>query len=71
MDLCVPSIIHTTRSKLYFMPIIDDYNKLIWVAFFKEKSEAFEKFKNFKAMDENETNYKIKHKIQQCWRVYL
>ena len=33
---------------------------MIWVAFLKEKSEAFEKFKIFKAMAENESGMKIK-----------
>jgi transposase InsO family protein len=35
------------------MLIIDDYSRLAWVAFLKEKSEAFEKFKVFKALTEN------------------
>ena len=34
---------------------IDDYSRLTWVAFLKEKFEAFEKFKNFKALTENQT----------------
>ena len=33
---------------------------MTWVAFLKEKSEAFEKFKIFKAMAENELGMKIK-----------
>ena len=33
---------------------------MTWVAFLKEKSEAFEKFKIFKAMVENESRMKIK-----------
>jgi transposase InsO family protein len=33
---------------------------MTWVCFHKEKSEAFEKFKSFKALDENETDLKIK-----------
>ena len=33
---------------------------MTWVTFLKEKSEAFKKFKIFKAMVENETNEKIK-----------
>ena len=39
---------------------IDDYTRITWVTFLKEKSEAFEKFKIFKAMVENQTNQKIK-----------
>jgi transposase InsO family protein len=42
------------------MLIIDDYSRLTWVAFLKEKSEAFEKFKVFKALIENETGKRLK-----------
>ena len=41
------------------MLIIDDYSRLTWVSFLKEKSEAFEKFKVFKALTENQTSKKI------------
>ena len=36
------------------MFLIDDYTSMTWVTFLKEKSEAFEKFKIFKAMVENQ-----------------
>jgi hypothetical protein len=55
MDLCGPSSKEGTRKENYFMLIIDDYSRLTWVAFLKEKSEAFEKFKVFKALTENQT----------------
>jgi hypothetical protein len=42
------------------MLIIDDYSRLTWVAFLKEKSEAFEKFKVFKAFTENQTRKRLK-----------
>jgi transposase InsO family protein len=42
------------------MLLIDDYTRITWVTFFKEKYEAFEKFKSFKALVENETDLKIK-----------
>jgi hypothetical protein len=42
------------------MLIVDDYTRLTWVFFLKEKSEAFEKFKIYKAVVENETNLKFK-----------
>jgi hypothetical protein len=44
MDLCGPSRKEGTGKENYFMLIIDDYSRLTWVAFLKEKSEAFEKF---------------------------
>jgi hypothetical protein len=42
------------------MLIIDDYSKLTWVSFLKEKAEAFEKFKIFKALTENQIGNKLK-----------
>jgi hypothetical protein len=42
------------------MLFIDDYSRMTWVAFLKLKSEAFEKFKAFKSLVENENDFKIK-----------
>ena len=42
------------------MLIIDDYTRMTWVAFLKEKLEAFEKFKILREMDKNESGMKIK-----------
>ena len=42
------------------MLIIDDYSRLTWVAFLKEKYEAFEKIKVFKALTENQTGKRLK-----------
>jgi transposase InsO family protein len=42
------------------MLIIDDYSRLTWVSFLKEKAEAFEKFKIFKALTENQTGKRLK-----------
>ena len=42
------------------MLLIDDYTRMTWVCFLKKKSEAFEWFKIFKEMVENETDLKIK-----------
>ena len=42
------------------MLVIDDYYRLTWVAFLKEKLEAFEKFKRFKALTENQTGKRLK-----------
>jgi hypothetical protein len=59
-DLCGPTKTKITYGEHNFMYIVDDYTRLTWVFFLKEKSEAFEKFKTFKALVENETNLKIK-----------
>ena len=60
MYLCGPSRKEGTRRYRYFMLAIDDYSRLTWVSFLKEKYEAFEKFKVFKALDENQTGKRLK-----------
>jgi transposase InsO family protein len=42
------------------MLVIDDYSRLTWVAFLKEKTKAFEKFKIFKALTETQTGKRLK-----------
>jgi hypothetical protein len=42
------------------MLIIDDYSRLTWVAFLKEKFEAFEKFEVFKSLIENQIGKRLK-----------
>jgi hypothetical protein len=54
MDLCRPSRKEGTGKENYFMLVIDDYSRLTWVSLLKEKFEAFEKFKVFKALTKNQ-----------------
>ena len=42
------------------MLFIDDFTRMAWVCFLKEKSEAFKLFKTFKTLVENEKEAKIK-----------
>jgi hypothetical protein len=58
--LCGPTRMKRNYGDIYLMLIVDDYTRLTWVFFLKEKSESFEKFKIYKALVENETNLKIK-----------
>ena len=44
----------------YFLTFIDDCSRYCWIYFMKQKSEVFEIFKVFKAMDENSFRKKIK-----------
>jgi transposase InsO family protein len=60
MDLCGPLGKEGIGKYNYFMLIIDDYSRLTWVAFLKEKYEAFEKFKVFKALTKNQTKKILK-----------
>nr|GEV61326.1 copia-type polyprotein [Tanacetum cinerariifolium] len=59
-DLCGPITPPSHDKNLYFMLFIDDYSRKTWVYFLKEKSQAFEAFKTFKAMVEKEKGLKIK-----------
>ena len=54
VDLCGPSRKKGTGKENYFMLVIDDYSRLTWVSFLKEKYESFEKFKVFKALTKNQ-----------------
>jgi hypothetical protein len=60
MDLCGPSRQEGIGKENYFMLIIDDYSRLTWVAFLKEKDEAFEKFKTFKDLTKTQTCKRLK-----------
>ena len=60
MDLCGPARTKTPSEESYFMLIIDDFSRMTWVSFLKNKSEALDKFKIFKALAENQTGCKLK-----------
>lgn len=60
IDLCGPTRTRSIQGDIYFMLIIDDYSRMCWVTFLREKSKAFGKFKLFKVMVENETDKKNK-----------
>lgn len=58
--LCGPTRTRSFQGDRYFMLIIDDYSRMMWVTFLRKKFEAFEKFKIFKAMVETKIGLKIK-----------
>jgi hypothetical protein len=60
IDIFGPTITKSLQGELYFMLLTDDYIRMTWVTFLKNKSKAFDKFKAFKALVENETDMKIK-----------
>ncbi|GJV08228.1 retrovirus-related pol polyprotein from transposon TNT 1-94 [Tanacetum coccineum] len=39
----------------YFLSIVDDYSRRVWVHFLRHKNEAFSKFKEWKQLVENQT----------------
>ena len=60
IDLSGPSRARKFYRERYFVISIDDFTRMMWVAFFKEKSKSFEKIKIFKNRVENESSVKIK-----------
>ena len=60
IDLRGPTKTRGFYGERYFMILVDDFSRMMWVAFLKEKSETFDKFKIFKNIVENEFGVKIK-----------
>ncbi|KAM1032295.1 hypothetical protein ACFX2I_035891 [Malus domestica] len=60
VDLCGPMRNESTGGNKYFMLIVDDATRMIWVYFLRYKSDAFSCFKKFKAMTELQTGLKVK-----------
>ena len=59
-DLCGPITPSTSARNRYIFVLIDDHFRYMWTILLREKSDAFEKFKNFKVMVEQETKQSIK-----------
>lgn len=59
IDLCGPMSIDSLGGSRYFMLLVDDYSRFNWVYFLKNKSEAFECFRTFKTLVENQSGKRI------------
>ena len=59
-DVCGPMQTQSHGGSRYFITFTDDYSRYSMTYFLKKKSEALEKFKEFKETAENETGVKIK-----------
>ncbi|KAK2452968.1 putative mitochondrial protein [Trifolium repens] len=62
-DICGPINPQSNGGNRYFITFTDDYSRKTWIYLLKEKSNAFEIFKNFKALVEKESGNSI-----QCLR---
>ena len=45
---------------VYYISFIDNFSRKTWIYFLKEKSEVFNKFKEYKSLVENQKDRKIK-----------
>ena len=60
VDLNCPTKTREFYGERHFMILVDDFSRMMWVVFLKEKSMAFDKFKIFKNKVENELGLNIK-----------
>ncbi|GJZ42293.1 retrovirus-related pol polyprotein from transposon TNT 1-94 [Tanacetum coccineum] len=55
-----PSRVKSMSGCRYFLSIVDDYSRRVWVHFLRYKNEAFSKFKECKLLVENQIGRKLK-----------
>jgi hypothetical protein len=54
--MSIPSL----RKFVYYVSFTDDFSRNTWIYFLRNKSEVFDKFKEFKDLVENQTEKRIK-----------
>ncbi|KAH9762947.1 hypothetical protein KPL70_001004 [Citrus sinensis] len=59
-DLWGPSQVPSHGGARYFITFINDFSRKVWVYVLKHKSEAFEKFKDWLTLIENQTERRVK-----------
>jgi len=59
-DVCGPMRTTSLGGARYFVTYIDDFSRKVWVYLLKSKGECLEKFKEFKALVETQSEHKIK-----------
>jgi transposase InsO family protein len=59
-DVCGPMRTTSLGGARYFVTYIDDFSRKVWVYSLKSKGECLEKFKEFKALVETQSEHKIK-----------
>ncbi|KAE8700517.1 hypothetical protein F3Y22_tig00110556pilonHSYRG00215 [Hibiscus syriacus] len=60
-DLWGPARTQTHGGGRYFLSVIDDYTRRVWVFVLKTKDEVFERFKDWLTLTENKMETKLKH----------
>ena len=58
-DICGPFAPETLGGSKYFLLLVDDCTRMLWVSLLKQKLEAFKAFKSFKAHAEREKELKL------------
>lgn len=59
-DICGPFTPPNPAGNKFFLVLVDDYSRFMWVYLLKTKNEAFESFKKFRKMIEKNLKQEIK-----------
>lgn len=59
-DLWVPAWVTTHAGAKYFLTLVDDFSRKLWVCMLKTKDEVFERFLEWRNLVENQTGKKVK-----------
>jgi hypothetical protein len=59
-DVFGPVLVPSLRTFLYYVSFIDEFSRNTWIYFLRKKSKVFERFKEFKALVENQSEKIIK-----------
>jgi transposase InsO family protein len=59
-DVFGPVSVPSLGNSMYYVSFIDEFSRKNWIYFFRKKSEVFDRFKEFKALVENQTEKRIK-----------
>ena len=59
-DVCGPMRTTSIGGGKYFVTFIDDFSRKMWVYILKSKGECFERFREYKALVETQSEHKIK-----------
>ena len=59
-DVFGPVSVPSLGKSIYYVSFIDEFLRKTWIYFLRKKSEVFDRFKEFKALVENQTEKRIK-----------
>ncbi|KAL2248336.1 UNVERIFIED_CONTAM: Retrovirus-related Pol polyprotein from transposon TNT 1-94 [Sesamum indicum] len=59
-DLWGPAPVSSLGGSTYYMTFVDDSTRKVWVYFLKRKSDAFDAFRRWRALAENEAGLQVK-----------
>ena len=59
-DVFKPVLVPSLVKSVYYISFIDDFLRNTWIYFLQNKSKVFVKFKEFKALVENQSENKMK-----------